>query len=75
VRNILLRSVLREYVHEDFAAPIERLVEPAGSPGRLLQLYREIGLVAIAAELNLEFEEIAAAFDHAMDAGRRELAA
>jgi hypothetical protein len=60
---------------EDFAAPVERNVEPAASPQRLIQLYREIGLVAIAAELNLEVEDIAAAFDHAIGANRRELAA
>jgi hypothetical protein len=60
---------------EDFAAPAEQGAEPAPSPQRLLQLYREIGLVAVAAELDLEVEEIAAAFDHAIGASRRELAA
>ena len=60
---------------EDVAARIDQLLDPAGAGERLIRLYREIGLAAIACELDIDLADIDAALEAPAKTGRDELAA
>lgn len=60
---------------EDFAARLEQSEQPAGTSLLLAQLYREIGLAAIAVELGIELDDYDTPSVDVGEAGRRELAA
>ncbi len=60
---------------EDFAARLEQSEQPAGTSLLLAQLYREIGLAAIAVELGIELDDYDMPSVDVGEAGRRELAA
>ncbi len=60
---------------EDFTAGLAQSDQPAGASLLLTQLYREIGLAAIAIELGIELDDYHTPSADATDAGRRELAA
>jgi len=60
---------------EDFAARTDQLLQPAEAGQRLLRLYREIGLAAIACEFDLELDDIGAPSDKVNQIDRSELVA
>jgi len=60
---------------EDIVARIDELLEPAGASPRLLHLYREIGLAAVACEFNLDLDEDGASLSPPSAVGKGELAA
>jgi hypothetical protein len=42
---------------EDIAARLDQLSDPIGASQRLIRLYREIGLAAIACEFDIELDD------------------